>query len=505
MSATPDLLDELETTQSLWIEFSSDQIQQAWPEAGRYSHRAACWNAFVNQLCLNGFIPWLETILPPSDRAVSVWPGVATQPSVWEALNGAAITFGETRWILIPTETVEPDGFFVPREWVDLPSFAGDYYLSLQVEIDEERDAGWMRLLGYTTHEKLKRRNRYDPIFATYSIETSDAIDDFATLWLAQKLRPHRRVELATLPVLSGDRAECLLQQLAQTAGYSPRLRQTLDITFEEWGALLENDRWRQRLHQLRLEAVQSRMQLDATQLDTTHYRPSAINLARWLQHLGREAGDRLDGGWQTLEEVVATLSDHHPSFACTYRSAAVWGNDASLPAIPFITQLLRSHRDRETQLSAMDLLGRIAYGNSEAIEALTEIRQNTQNDDVRRQAAVSLGQIDPSNPQAGMRKCKILDLNLQLDKKQVTLIMTLMPQVDGKTNVHLRVYPVGLTYLPPHLQLTVVDDRDRVFLETESRQADNWIQLEFNGDSGDYFGLKLGTQSETFFQSFNF
>ncbi|MDY6938840.1 MAG: DUF1822 family protein [Cyanobacteriota bacterium] len=518
MNPTPNILNEFATTESLWLEFSPQEIQHAWPDRGIYSNRAACWNAFINQLCLDGFIPWLEAFLPEADRFISIWPDRSTRSSWWELLNGVAIGFGETRFILIPTETVEPDRFVVPREWVDLPSFAGDYYLSVQVEIDEERDAGWMRLLGYTTHEKLKRENRYDPVLATYSIERSEAIDDFATLWLAQKLRPLRQVELETLPVLSGDRAELLLSQLAQTAGYSPRLRQDLDIAFEEWGALLENSQWRQRLYQLRLEAARSRVQLDTTPLDTTQpetttdrsdaTHPGAINLARWLrnmgQNMGREVEDRVDSGWQTLEEVVATLGDRQPNFAYTYRSSAIWEDDASTPTISYITQLLKSHRDRQTQLSAMDLLGRIGYGNAEAIAALMEIRQNTPNADLRRQAAVSLGRIDPTNPQAGVRRAKKLNLGLRLDGLELLLVATIMPEPNSKTTVHLRVYPVGQEALPSGVQLMVLDRTDRQLLKPAiATDANNIIQLKFRCDRGDEFRVKVTFDEMIFVDDF--
>ena len=57
--------------------------------------------------------------------------------------------------------------------------------------------------------------------------------------------------------------------------------------------------------------------------------------------------------------------------------------------------------------------------------------------------------------------------------------------------------YPVtakaggGQTYLPREVQMIMLDAGE-VFLEARSRSADNWIQLEFSGEPGEQFSVKV-------------
>lgn len=70
--------------------------------------------------------------------------------SIWEVVNGTAIGIGETRIVLIP-EAMDTDEYEVQAEWVDIPSWAADYYLAVQVNSED----CWLRIWGYTTHKKL--------------------------------------------------------------------------------------------------------------------------------------------------------------------------------------------------------------------------------------------------------------------------------------------------------------------------------------------------------------
>ena len=88
----------------------------------------------------------------------------------------------------------------------------------------------------------------------------------------------------------------------------------------------------------------------------------------------------------------------------------------------------------------------------------------------------------------------------MQLAGSQVVLVITLMPESNGKTNVHLRLSVVGQTYLPPNLQLAVLTEAGQIVREARSRNTDNAIQLELRGDRDDAFAVKvaLGEASVT-------
>ncbi|TAF70580.1 MAG: DUF1822 family protein [Oscillatoriales cyanobacterium] len=63
------------------------------------------------------------------------------------------------------------------------------------------------------------------------------------------------------------------------------------------------------------------------------------------------------------------------------------------------------------------------------------------------------------------------------------------------KTEVLIRLYPLSAaqTYLPAGIKLIVIDSESgEIFLEAQARSADNWIQLEFSGEAGEPFSIKV-------------
>lgn len=113
---------------------------------------------------------------------------------------------------------------------------------------------------------------------------------------------------------------------------------------------------------------------------------------------------------------------------------------------------------------------------------------------------------LDPA--ETGVRLAKLIDLGIQLAGQPVALVVELRPEVDSpptldqpKTSIRLQVHPTGFqTLLPANLQLVVLDESGAVFLEARARDADNYIQLQFNGEPREHFSVKvaLGSQSVT-------
>jgi len=82
----------------------------------------------------------------------------------------------------------------------------------------------------------------------------------------------------------------------------------------------------------------------------------------------------------------------------------------------------------------------------------------------------------------------------IQLQEHALALAVCLQLGTDHKTDVLLRLYPAGdNTCLPSGLQLIVIDSESgEMFLEAQARSADNWIQLQFRGEPGERFSVKL-------------
>jgi hypothetical protein len=87
-----------------------------------------------------------------------------------------------------------------------------------------------------------------------------------------------------------------------------------------------------------------------------------------------------------------------------------------------------------------------------------------------------------------GLRGGKVIDLGIQLEGYPIALIVELSAIEDERTRIYLRVCPTNQTYLLPNIQLIVRDESQQIFLEAQSRTADNLIQLEFTGTFGEKF-----------------
>jgi hypothetical protein len=214
---------------------------QAWQHSQAFATPTSQWNAYLNQLCLQTLLPWLREEAPQVQPA----PSPVALDSIWELVNGAAVAWANRRLVIIPTETIDLDEIRIPQEWVDIPDWAADYYLAVQVNPDD----AWLRVAGFLTHRQVKQQSQFDPIDRTYCLAEADLIPDLSVLWIAQQLTIETtRTPLTAPPALSTPEAANLIQRLGNAEIINPRLA----IPFERWAALLAHGGWRQQLAERR-------------------------------------------------------------------------------------------------------------------------------------------------------------------------------------------------------------------------------------------------------------
>ncbi len=205
-----------------------------------YSTPGASRRAWINQLCLEAFLPWLREEMAPNAK---VSPNIATLPSFWEFINGTPITFNNHRLILVPTLAIDGDELRIPQEWVDIPEWVADYYIGVEVNPDDNL----IKIFGYTTHQKLKNKGFYDINDRTYCLETEDLIDDINVLAVAQEFNTSETLQsqISPLESIPANQATNLLERLGNPEVIFPRL----EIPFTVWGALLAQPNWRKKLY----------------------------------------------------------------------------------------------------------------------------------------------------------------------------------------------------------------------------------------------------------------
>lgn len=165
----------------LVLEIPQTIQNQAWEQSKFFATPTSRYQAYLNYICLGAVLPWLREDYISQAKP---WPSFAALPSFWELVNGFAIALNSTRFILISSETIDLSELRVPQEWVDVPSWAGDYYLAAQVEPDE----CWVRIWGYCTHEQIKCKGRYDASDRAYCLDENDIIKDLSVLWVTKQL-----------------------------------------------------------------------------------------------------------------------------------------------------------------------------------------------------------------------------------------------------------------------------------------------------------------------------
>ncbi|MEO1377592.1 MAG: DUF1822 family protein, partial [Cyanobacteria bacterium J06635_10] len=257
------------------------------------SHRA-----FVNFVCFNAFVKWLEDELDLQEKFYIPPLSQDLHFNRWQFVNGIEFTFNQSRIVLIPSEQGSISEFRIPQEWVDIPNWTANYYLAVQLNIEEN----WLRIWGFISYEQVRQKAQYDSIDRTYCLKNCDLIADINIMWVAQELCMLEKPQVKPLPSLSEAKAQKIIKKLSKPTVYSPRL----DISFNEWGAILASDEYRQILYNRRIQNLQNQQLMDNTA-------KAVQNLSLWFENAFNE-------GWQSVDDLLS-LTD---TTAFQFRSDSV-------------------------------------------------------------------------------------------------------------------------------------------------------------------------------------
>jgi Protein of unknown function (DUF1822) len=265
-------LDLIPITQ-LALPISPAMSDLAWQRAQTYQSIEARWNSYLNQIASQSIAADLAEDFP----RIRISPDADTGQLL---INGSVLELNAKRIILMPSKAIDHSELVIPQEWVDIPAWAGDYFLAVQIDPDDQILHCW----GYTTHQMVKSQARYDTSDRTYNLNAHDLIADVSGLWVVQQLNPNEVTQTAIAPLnaVAATQAENLLQRLVAVP--DPRL----EIPFELWGALLSDRNWRQRFVALRQGQTSPQTDLANT----------TARLSGWLQSV-------FSTGWQAVEDFL--------------------------------------------------------------------------------------------------------------------------------------------------------------------------------------------------------
>ena len=164
----------------LVLEVTPDIKERVWLQISNSTSPTNRWQKYLNQVTLDTFLPWLQE----EEATAKVRLDRATQTDRREVVNGTLIDLDSAKLVLIPSEAIDLSELRVPQKWIDIPELVADYYLAVQVNVDN----GYIRVWGYTTYQQLKINGEFSKCDRTYSLSDEELITDLNVLWIAREL-----------------------------------------------------------------------------------------------------------------------------------------------------------------------------------------------------------------------------------------------------------------------------------------------------------------------------
>lgn len=99
-------------------------------------------------------------------------------------------------------------------------------------------------------------------------------------------------------------------------------------------------------------------------------------------------------------------------------------------------------------------------------------------------------------------KRCKVVELG---NKDQlVTLIVTIAPESKSNINILVELKPANnQIYLPPNLQLLLLDEYEQEIIDTKTKESNHHIHLDLSREPGEGFSIKIVLGEESFSEHF--
>lgn len=107
------------------------------------------------------------------------------------------------------------------------------------------------------------------------------------------------------------------------------------------------------------------------------------------------------------------------------------------------------------------------------------------------------------NNSLATASRGKIINLGIKVQEHQVALVITIAPGENENIDIMAQVYAIKSLNLPKQLKLDIIDETEQSFLQAESREKDQFIQLIFFGKVGEKFSIKLALGNDSITEFF--
>jgi hypothetical protein len=211
------------------------------------------------------------------------------------------------------------------------------------------------------------------------------------------------------------------------------------------------------------------------------------VDLRRWVKKV-------FEPDWQPVEELLRSAS--RPVLPMC--SGANFRSEAQNKVEAIYRKQAAKQVTGQMATSPLDWSG----ADLSMTEALVQLLQVTEDDEIRWEATELLAELEPLHPAVAVKSAK--DLGLYLAGHRVALLVGMLVKPDDRSLILLRLYPIGKeAFLPAGLKLTGLDESGQTLFEVESRRQDEYIQFKFTADAGDRFLAKVSLGDGVVTESF--
>jgi Protein of unknown function (DUF1822) len=376
----------------------------------------------LNQLCMVAVKKWLGEIFDLEIKSVfpCTFGGKDNLEFISQLVNGFALQLGKTRLVFIPSQAIDLTEVEIPQEWVDLPNWAADYYIPIQVDVEGK----YLHLWTFISHYNLKNSGEFDRVLQNYEIPDDVETKNLDVLFTACELHSlgeltPKRAAIEIVPPLVAADATKLIEQLQQhRSASSPRLK----LSFNQWGAILSDEQF----------------------LERYCYKGVEIDLGEWLKFTKMVICDgfELMGHFINPPQTVPVLyPERIPSLHVI--QGVQLGSDIEISEA--ITHLYH----QQTELLMPE--------GSISIDATIPLLKSCKTPEIWWRAAEYLWTVQPEHP---FLITRITQLETKFAGQSIALMISMIPTLDDRTAVMIRLYPSDhSTYLPFGLQMTIQDD----------------------------------------------
>jgi hypothetical protein len=481
----------------IWIDLSETVQIESKLSAEQLGDRDYNLNRVdLNQLCMVAVKKWLSEVFDLELKSVfpCTFGGKENLEFISGLVNGFAIQIGKTRLVFIPSQSIDLSEIEIPQEWVDLPNWAGDYYVPIQVNLIGK----YLHLWTFISHYDLKNNGEFDRVLRNYEIPDGFGTKNLDVLFTACELHSlgeltPKRAVIDPIPALSVTDVNKIIEQLLQhRSGFSPRL----ESAFSEWGAIL-NDSNNINDYFKAIEIKERKVEIEDKELESVGKNYKLLD-------------DMFNGLYPLWEKIENFINPSVPqmAFRGVRNSVSKLRPQKTYRGIPLETPEEINAAIHQLYINESSIPTPTSITG---VEDLVILMENSTNANIRWKATEYLWIINPTHPQ--LPPTSITDIGIQFETDSLALMISRLSLANGHRAILLRIYPISANiYLPAEVKLLVLDEngepislsKDK-YLEAISRveTQDSYIQLYFVADPLDRFSVCVTLDKQKFVEQF--